>query len=69
MKKFSTILTEAIFVGVLLIVLYSLFEYITESSNKYINLLVVGALFHIISEYTGLNVWYALEYCKIIKNN
>jgi hypothetical protein len=69
MKKFSTILTEAIFVGVLLIVLYSLFEYITESSNKYINLLVVGALFHIICEYTGLNVWYALEYCKLIKTN
>jgi hypothetical protein len=67
MKNVITIIKESIFVGIILVVLYELYEYLWITTNKMINLFIVGALFHIICEYTGLNVWYSLEYCKMLK--
>jgi len=31
-------------------------------------LFIVGALFHLLCEYTGVNVWYAKNYCKLLSN-
>jgi hypothetical protein len=67
MKNVITIIKESIFVGIILVVLYELYEYLWITTNKMVNLFIVGALFHIICEYTGLNVWYSLEYCKMLK--
>ncbi len=73
-KKLSSVLIESTVVGVSLAVLVKLvknfvLQYIPDiSGNKEgIELLVtVGFLFHMICEYTGVNLWYAKEYCKLI---
>jgi hypothetical protein len=76
LKPFSTIFYEASFVGVGLIFLYILTEYLFKSSNitikdpityKYITLFVSGFIFHIVFEYSGVNLWYSKEYCKLVK--
>jgi hypothetical protein len=72
MKSFNTVLFESIFVGALLVVLYTLVEYITKNLLKFTNipsfvlLFLSGALFHLICEYTGINVWYVREYNKLL---
>jgi hypothetical protein len=75
-KSVSKVLTEALVVGVLLIVMYDLTKKALEFSpilkqfveNKYVLLLSTGILFHIVCEYSGLNRWYALDYCSKISN-
>lgn len=72
-KSVSLVIIEASVVGVCLVLLVYLVK-------KYINLLpdisgykydielffIVGFLFHILFEYSGINLWYSLEYCKLI---
>jgi hypothetical protein len=73
-KSVVTVLFEAIIVGIVLVLLVYLlrtlfYQYIPNiSGNKqYIELLfIAGALFHIIFEYTGLNMWHSKEYCKLL---
>jgi hypothetical protein len=72
MKSFNTVLFESIFVGALLVVLYTLVEYIAKNILNVTNipsfalLFLSGALFHLICEYTGINVWYVREYNKLL---
>lgn len=72
-KSFITVLTEASVVGLGLIVLVYLVSYIknyipniTGYKDQIEFLFIVGVLFHLIFEYTGLNLWYAKEYCKLL---
>lgn len=79
-KPISTILIEAFVVGVLLIVVYKGVEAVFFSNipvdqlhpaslntkNQYYLLFLTGAIFHIICEYTGVNIWYVKEYNKIL---
>ena len=70
-KLTSIILKESLLVGVLLVIIYSIIDFILPESDYkiHINLLLSGILFHIGFEYTGLNEWYSLDYCKLIAKN
>ncbi len=69
-KSASRILIEAIIVGLSFIVLANVIKFIIpalENKNNQIYLFFVTAFsFHIIFELTGINLWYALEYCNLI---
>ena len=65
-KSVIRILYEALIVGILLIVVYNPIKYVLNGYNYNIILLLSGALFHIICEYTGLNIWYVENYNKIL---
>ena len=65
-KKISRILIEAVIVGLLLVVVYNPIKYILNDWNNNILLLVSGAIFHIICEYTGVNIWYVKDYNKFL---
>jgi hypothetical protein len=78
MKSFSTIAKEALFVGAILILLVYIVTYCMKYFNypmgkgkdwnshyfMEVSLLISGAAFHIICEYTGLNKWYVDNYYK-----
>lgn len=80
LKPISTVLLEAIVVGILLIVVYKGVEALFFSNiptnqihpaalntkNQYYILFLAGAIFHILCEYTGINIWYVKEYNKYI---
>ncbi len=68
-KIVSVVLKEALVVGLLLAIIYSIIDFILpESDHKiHINLLLSGILFHLGFEYTGLNEWYSIDYCNLIK--
>lgn len=66
------VLSEATIVGLLLIILVIIFysikknKFILSISDNLDLFLIVGfsgALFHILCEYSGLNVWYSKNYC------
>lgn len=72
-KPVLTILIESTVVGAGLIALVYIVEnYLSKylpniiQNKKMQNLFISGFLFHIICEYTGVNTWYAREYCKIL---
>lgn len=72
-KSLLTVTFEATIVGLLIIVIAKFIkDYILNyipivTGNKNIELLFIsGFLFHIIFEYSGINLWYAKEYCKLI---
>lgn len=74
LKKVTSVLIESSVVGIALAILVKIvknfvLQYIPDiSGNKEgIELLVItGFLFHLICEYTGVNLWYAKEYCKLL---
>lgn len=73
-KKVINVLMEASIVGICLVLLVKIFSYIAKyipditNSSKQIELLFIsGFMFHILFEYTGLNVWYSTEYCKLLE--
>ena len=67
-KTYSTILIEAIVVGVGLVVLVELLKIFNKNylKNEMMLLFVAGFIFHVLCEYTGVNVWYAKNYCKLL---
>jgi hypothetical protein len=74
-KPFVTVCIEAFVVGILLVALYVIVKYLytsfynkTDIYTSYIILFLSGALFHILCEYLGINIWYVIEYNKILKN-
>jgi hypothetical protein len=74
LKPIKLVLTEAIIVGLLLIgfvklVKDYLLQYIPNLSGQKENIelfFVAGFLFHVVCEYTGINLWYSREYCKLL---
>ena len=62
MKISQKLIVEAVLVGFGLVVLWYLFNFINKKfSNKdniIISLFVVGAIFHLIAEFSGVNKWY-----------
>lgn len=73
-KSFTLVLTEAIIVGIFLVgfvklVKQFLLPHIYNFSgykNEIELYLIAGFLFHIIFEYSGINLWYSKEYCKLL---
>lgn len=72
-KSTSLVLLEASVVGISLILLvYTIkkfLNYIPDFSGYKMEvefLFIVGFIFHIVFEYTGINAWYSKEYCKIL---
>jgi|LauGreDrversion4_2_1035121.scaffolds.fasta_scaffold311136_2 hypothetical protein len=66
-KSFEKVLTEAIVVGILFIVLFYAIEKVFPKFHKFIKLFVTASLFHIICEYTGINIWYVKDYNKYLQ--
>lgn len=71
-KTLKSVLFEASVVGIGLVVLFYIFKqldaYIPDlfGYKEIQTLFIVGVLFHILCEYTGINVWYAKDYCKLL---
>jgi hypothetical protein len=74
---FQVNLIEAPIIGILLVILFSITIIILQlipllkknhNLNIILSVFISGALFHIICEYTGLNVWYSKNYYNIINN-
>ena len=78
-KPAYTVLLEAVFVGILLIVIYrivdKLFPIVANATsihpayiqNKNVTLFLAGAIFHILCEITGINIWYVNNYNEILQ--
>ena len=67
MKTVITVLIEALFVGVILSIMLSLFTLILPSRSLIwlaVAAFVCGAAFHIICQVTGINDWYVNNYYK-----
>jgi hypothetical protein len=65
MKSITNVLIEAVIVGIGLIAIVRMVSYF-KLNNEMLTLFVSGVTFHIICEYTGVNEWYARDYCKLL---
>jgi len=72
-KPILTVIVEAIVVGAGLIAfVYFVETYLSKyapnviQNKKIQNLFLSGFLFHIVFEYTGINMWYAKDYQKYL---
>lgn len=76
-KAVATVLVEAFVVGIgLIMIQYVLFKF--AFSQKWLSNLnfwkkdyimfvfISGVIFHLGFEYTGVNMWYSKEYCKLL---
>lgn len=73
LKSPQLVLIEASVVGICLILLVYLakqfIDYIPDISGNKSNIelfFIVGFIFHVLFEYTGLNLWYSIQYCKLL---
>lgn len=72
-KSLQLVLTEAIIVGIITIGFIKLTKtfilpYTPNISGQKESIelfLIAGFLFHFTFEYTGINLWYSKEYCKL----
>lgn len=56
---------EAFIVGVLLVILTSIFYYILPKNfSMWLAVFLVGFVFHLLCEITGINRYYVSLYCK-----
>lgn len=76
-KSVGTLAGETLFVSVVLVILFliiltltSYIEFLQKDHPKHMlaSVFVAGGLFHLICEWTGLNVWYSKEYCKLLNS-
>ncbi len=71
LKPISTVIIEAVVVGALLIAfVFGVQMIVLRTSYKIPFAAVIfisGALFHIVCEYTGVNMWYSKKYCQLMK--
>jgi hypothetical protein len=59
MKSVTTVLFEALIVGILLVMLYALMSmYMRPMTAVFMS----GAMFHLLCEVSGVNKWYAQTY-------
>ena len=62
MKVTQKLIIEASAVGLGLVLLWYLFnmlsEKVSKKDNLIISLFIVGAVFHLIAEFSGINKWY-----------
>jgi hypothetical protein len=73
-KPFTLVITEAVIVGLFLVGFVKLtkdyiLQYIPDLSGQKETIelfIIAGFLFHIGFEYTGINLWYSKEYCKLL---
>jgi hypothetical protein len=67
-KPVTTVVIEAIIVGICLLFFTKLVESFMIKSSQKIDMdmikviFISGFLFHIVFEYTGINFWYAVNY-------
>lgn len=66
MKEYSRILIEAILVGLLLVLVFNIVKYVLIEQSITVQIFISGALFHILCEITGVNIWYVKDYNKIL---
>jgi hypothetical protein len=65
-KSKATILIEAIVVGISLILLFNIIQNMTPHYSQNIQLFITGALFHLLCEISGINLWYVENYVEIL---
>lgn len=69
-KSVGLVFTEAIVVGLGLVILTYMMSKMIDGKSETEKMLkiafVSGVSFHVLFEYTGLNIWYAREYCKLL---
>jgi hypothetical protein len=72
-KTIPRILLEGIIIGVILVIIFWIINLWPHDHNKLylllLKILTSGFIFHILCEYTGLNIWYVNDYNEIIKKN
>ena len=61
MKPVTTVLFEALIVGILLVMLYALMSMYTKPLTA---VFLSGAVFHLLCEVSGVNRWYAQTYFR-----
>lgn len=68
MKDYSRVLMEAVVVGVLLVLVFNIVKYVLTKQSLTVQIFISGALFHILCEITGINIWYVKDYNKILQS-
>ncbi len=66
MKPLTSVLIEAMVVGLGLVMLLFAVQRAIGSNVGFWGIFITGAVFHLLCEWSGVNVWYAKNYCSIL---
>lgn len=66
MKDIIIVLIEAIIVGIFLMIFYYFIDLALPKQHIYVKLFISGLVFHLVFEYTGINLYYVKQYKKLI---
>lgn len=64
LKSIGLVLFEGIVVSISVLVIYMLLGLSPIKLSVLVNVFLAGFLVHIIYEYTGINLWYSIDYYK-----